>query len=69
MKIRLFCDVGEALIIDHARGVLRYRGSSRTIDGATLHADPRARIITDSPERVCLALGVRYPDPQVIEEK
>ncbi|MBZ5496653.1 MAG: hypothetical protein LAP85_09635 [Acidobacteriia bacterium] len=69
MKIRLFCDVGETLIIDHARGCLRYRGSSRVVDGATLHADPKARIFTDSPERVCLALGIPFPDPQVIEEQ
>jgi hypothetical protein len=34
-----------------------------------LKADPGAMIITDKPERICLALGVPYPDPLVIKEK
>lgn len=67
MKIRLLSTSEDVLIIDHTRGVLRYRGSSRVVDGASLRADPGARIFTDEPERVCLALGVPYPDPQVIK--
>lgn len=67
MRIRLFHDVEDVLIIDHAKGVLRFRGSSRVVDGTSLHADPQARIFTDEPERVCLALGIAYPDPQVIK--
>ena len=44
----------------------RFRGGSQAYTGAMLKADPDARIITDEPERVCLALGLAYPDPQVI---
>lgn len=67
MKIRLLSTCEQVLIIDHIRGGLRYRGSSRVVDGASLHADPGARIITDEPERVCIALGIPYPDRQVIK--
>jgi hypothetical protein len=66
MRIRMFAKVEEVLIIDHSRGILRRRGSSIQVDGAALHADREARIFTDEPERVCLALGVAFPDPQVI---
>lgn len=67
MKIILRGRVEDVLIVDHTRGILRRRGSSIQIDGAVLHADPEARIFSDEPERVCLALGVPYPDPQVIK--
>jgi len=66
MKVRLVTTQEQVLILDHTRGVLRYRGSSVEVDGAGLHADPAARIITDEPERVCLVLGVSFPDPQVV---
>mgnify|MGYP007084709382 CR=1 FL=1 len=39
----------------------------RIIDGASLHDDPNARIVTNNPEAVCRALGVPYPDAQVVE--
>jgi len=67
MKIILRTTAEQVLIIDHARGILRPWGSSRVVDGASLRADPEARIITDEPEWVCLALGIPYPDPQVVE--
>jgi len=66
MKIRLIRPAEYALIIDTTLGIIRFRGGGRGYDGQMLKADPDARIITDAPERVCLALGLAYPDPQVI---
>ena len=67
MKIRLLRTAEETLIIDIAQGFIRYFGSSQPYTGVQLKADPDARIITDEPERVCLVLGIPYPDPQVTE--
>lgn len=71
MKLRLRTRkvVEETLIADHTRSVVRFRGSSVTFDGADLHRDPEARILTDEPEIVCLLLGIPYPDPQVIRSE
>ena len=63
----------ESLIIDYwhpaglAAGILRIMGTGRILNAATLRADPNAKIITDEPEQVCLALGIAFPDPQVIQ--
>jgi hypothetical protein len=69
MRIRMVTKVEERLVIDYGRGVVRYWGSPIELDGATLHADPEAKIFTDEPEWVCLALRIPFPDPQVIQEK
>jgi hypothetical protein len=37
-------------------------------DGASLRAGPLARIETDNPEQVCGALGIEYPDRQVVQK-
>lgn len=67
MKIIFRSTADSVLIVDHTWGRLRYRGSSVAVDSATLKADRGAKILTDEPERVCLLLGLSYPDPQVIK--
>ena len=67
MKIIMRSTADSVLIVDHTWGRLRYRGSSLQVDGAALRADRSARNLTDEPERVCLLLGIPYPDRQVIK--
>ncbi len=66
MKIILRAPTDSVLIVDHTRGGLRYRGSPVVVDGAALKANRGAKILTDEPERVCLLLGIPFPDPQVV---
>jgi hypothetical protein len=49
-------------------GVVRIIGTGRIIDAATLRADSGSKIVTDDPEAVCRALGIHFPDPQVMQE-
>jgi hypothetical protein len=62
-------EVETTLVIDPGLGAVRYWRSSLQIDGAAFRRDRNAKIFTNEPEKVCLALGIPYPNRQVVQEK
>jgi hypothetical protein len=50
-------------------GALFVGRTRRIFSCAQLREDPRARIVSNHAKAVCSALGIHYPDPQVIEKR